>query len=224
MSSGTLTRGMARPKDQEARRAELAEAAMHVLAERGPQAVSLKEVAERAGLHPASVLYYYPEFEDLLLDALRRGMDRFYSRRREATEGIADARERLVATIRAGIPTDRDDRDVRLAWNAISFELRDQTLADYDHMYVDRQIDLYVSALELGVAQGHFTLADDVRTVASNLLALEDYHGLRFLLGWLDTYEEAAGLVLAYARTATECELDGDGSPAGRASHAPQSD
>ena len=198
---------MARPKDQKARRSEITTAAMNVLAERGLQDVSLKEVAERAGLHPTSVLYYYPEFEELLLEALRKGMDRFYSRRREAIASISDARARLLATIRAGIPTDREDREVRMAWQAISFELRDQRLADYDRMYVERQIELYVSVLELGVAQEHFELVDDAWNVASNLLALEDYHGLRFLLGWIDSSEEAVELVNAYAALATRCDL-----------------
>jgi len=198
---------MARRRDQTARRKEITEAAMSVLAEVGPQQASLKEVARRAGLHPASVLYYYPEFESLLLEALRTAMERFARRRRRAVEGIPDARDRLAATIRAGLPTGRDDRDVRLAWEALPFELRNEQLAEFDRLYVENQIDLYASVLELGVAQGHFELSDDVSTVAANLLALEDYHGLRVMLGWIDTAAEAFRLVSAYATVATGCDV-----------------
>ena len=62
--------------------------------------------------------------------------------------------------------------------------------------------------LEIGVAQGHFRLAGaQVRTVATNLLALEDHHGLRVLLGWVPAVEDALAAVVAYASLATDCEL-----------------
>jgi hypothetical protein len=60
--------------------------------------------------------------------------------------------------------------------------------------------------LELGAAQGHFTLARDVRAIATNLLALEDYHGLRILLGWTSV-AEAMELVTDYGSLATSCDL-----------------
>jgi AcrR family transcriptional regulator len=208
---------VARRKDQDARRDELRAAALRTLAERGVVGTRLKDIATEAGMTSATVLYYYPAVDDLLLEVLRQAMDRFYERRRQAIEGIADARERMVAMIRAGLPHGRDDTLSRLAWETLPFELRNATIAAFDGMYIERQIDLYVSVLEIGLAQGHFRLGTpDVRMVATNLLALEDHHGLRVLLGWTPSPEDALASVAAYASLATDCELP-LGSSAARA-------
>jgi AcrR family transcriptional regulator len=197
---------MARPKDQQARRESIRSAALAALAERGVAGVRLKDVAEEAGLSPATVLYYYPEIADLLLEVLQEAMDRFYERRRVAVAGIEDARERLLATIAGGLPTGTDDTGVRLAWDAIAIELHNATLAEFDRIYVERQVDLYEGILELGVAQGHFSLVSEARAVATNLVALEDYHGLRVVLGWTGV-AEALRLIVDYAALATQSEL-----------------
>jgi AcrR family transcriptional regulator len=199
---------MARRRDQDARREQLRAAALRTLAERGVAGTRLKDIAAQAGVTSATVLYYYPAVEDLVLEVLRQAMERFYERRRQAVEGIADARERLVATIRAGLPYGRDDTLARLAWETLPFELRNETVAAFDRVYVERQIDLYVAALEIGVAQGHFRLGEaDARSVATNLLALEDHHGLRMLLGWAATPDDALAPIAAYASLATDCAL-----------------
>src|SRR4051794_9040841 len=197
---------MPRPRDQRARRESLRDAALRVLIKRGVASTRLKDIAAEAGLNPATVLYYFPSVTDLQLDVLRRAMDLFYERRRKATSGIQDARERLLAIVKAGLPSDATDDVARLAWETIPFELRNPALADFDRLYVQRQIDLYVAALELGAAQRHFNLAGDVRAIATNLLALEDYHGLRVLLGWTSA-AEALDLVVDYASLATNCDL-----------------
>jgi len=206
---------MARPKDQDARREQLRDAALRTLAERGVAGTRLKDIAEQAGVTSATVLYYYPAVEDLVLEVLRQAMDRFYERRRRAVEGIADARERLVATIRAGLPHGRDDTLARLAWETLPFELRNATVAAFDRVYVERQIDLYAAVVEIGLAQGHFRLGGaDPRTVATNLLALEDHHGLRVLLGWTASASDALAAVAAYAALATDCPLPLDADAA----------
>ena len=60
-----------RRKDQGRRRAQLAAAARAVLLERGAVGLRVKDVAARAGLSPSSVLYYYPDIDDLLLEVMR---------------------------------------------------------------------------------------------------------------------------------------------------------
>lgn len=198
---------MARKKDQEARRDELRRAAVRAVAARGLAGVRLRDVAEEAGLSPASVLYYYPDLEELFLEAYRHAMQRFYERRRAAAERIDDARERIVATVRAGMPTGPDDAEMLVLWEGVPYERTHPTLGEFDRLFVSRQVDLYVSILELGVAQAHFSLASDARTIATNILALEDYHGLGVLVRYLSSVEEAVRLVLSYASLATSCEL-----------------
>jgi AcrR family transcriptional regulator len=208
---------MARRKDQDARREQLREAALRTLARNGVAATRLKDIAVEAGVTSATVLYYYPATEDLVIEVLRQAMDRFYERRKEAVAGIPDARERLVATMRAGLPEGRDDTLARLAWETLPFELRNEAVAEFDRMYIERQIDLYETVLEIGIAQGHFEVdSGDVRTIATNLLALEDHHGLRVLLGWLPSAEAALAAVADYASLATRCELPVAAAPSTR--------
>lgn len=200
---------MPRKKDQGRRRHQIRGAALRVIESRGLLDLRLRDIAEEAGMTSASVLYYYPELEELLSEAFRHAMERYYDRRRELVERVTDARGRLVAAVRAGMPSGPDDTEMMLLWEAVPFERTNPSLADFDRLYVARQTDLYVSILELGVVQRHFTPTDDLRTIAWNLLALEDYHGLGVLLGYLPSVAEAERLVLSYAALATGCDLSG---------------
>jgi AcrR family transcriptional regulator len=195
-----------RKKDQGHRRHQIRGAALRVIESRGLLDLRLRDIAEEAGLTPASVLYYYPELEDLLSEAFRHAMERYYERRRELVERVTDARARLVAAVRAGMPSGPDDTEMMLLWEAVPFERTNPALADYDRLYVARQTDLYVSILELGVEQRHFAPTGDLRAIAWNLLALEDYHGLG--CSWyLPSVAEAERLVLSYAALATARSL-----------------
>jgi AcrR family transcriptional regulator len=192
---------MARRKDQAARREQLRKSALKVLRSKGLVNTRLRDIAEAAGLNPTTVLYYYPDMEQLHAEALRTAQDRFYDERRRAVLRHTDARDRLATMIESGLPTDSTDWVARLAWEALAFEFHDSTLAELDRQYVDRQIDLYEAIVDLGQQQGHFAPAAPLRDVATNLLALEDYHGMRILLGWTSR-PEAKRLIDGYAAQA----------------------
>src|SRR6478735_5513978 len=103
-----MLRGMARPKNQTARRGQLNAAARRVIAARGIEAVRIKDVADEAGMSPQSVLYYYPDIDQLIEEAIQHVVERFAERRRETAEGIDDPRAALVGMIRAGLPSGPD--------------------------------------------------------------------------------------------------------------------
>jgi hypothetical protein len=70
----------------------------------------------------------------------------------------------------------------------------------------ERQVALYFSALQLGVAQGHFHLSGPVVDLAQNLVALEDAYELHIISGNRSAApERARELILGYARTVTGC-------------------
>ena len=64
---------MARPKRQHERRAQLVEIARQLVVERGVVALRLTDVAKRAGLSPASVLYYFSALSELLKEFEKEG-------------------------------------------------------------------------------------------------------------------------------------------------------
>ena len=77
---------MARPSQ---RKADLVLAAQKAMSEHGPS-VRLNQIAEAAGVTPSAVLYHFPDMEELLLQANRAGMERFYNQRLQALDGISD--------------------------------------------------------------------------------------------------------------------------------------
>lgn len=175
--------------------------------------VSVRDVAQEAGMSPASVLYYYPDLEQLVTEALQHAMERFYDRRHARAESIDDPRARLTATILEGFPTDHDDHDVVMMYLGVPVIRREPVVAALIHTLTERQVSLYQAILEVGQARGVFDLADDSLTIARNLVALEDAYGLYVVNSRRNgLIDEAKRLTLAYASMATRCELSLDGS------------
>ena len=197
-----------RRKDQARRRAQLVAAAREVLLERGAVGLRVKDVAERVGLSSSSVLYYYPDLDDLLLEVSREAMERYAERRAEAVRGIADAAAQLRLAIRLGVPTGPDDDDSRLLYEIDALTGASQLFATLSASFFDRQATLYERVLERGAESGAFELSADPPTIARGLVALEDGLGLQVVLGHpgIDAVS-AEEILLAWAGAATGVDL-----------------
>lgn len=166
--------------------------------------VQLNQVAREAGLTSGAVLYHYPDLQELLLDAQRSGMERFYDARVRAIEGIADPVDRLVVTIASGLPHDVDDPDVRLLCELGGAAARNPVYGALLTTLFDRQVAMYQVILEAGSATGAFRLALDAVTIGRNLVALEDAYGYRMMARHPSIDRSTAiELIMTYARMAT---------------------
>src|SRR5689334_19134145 len=105
-----------RRKDQGQRRAQLLDAARKVLLEQGAVGLRVKDVAARAGLAPSSVLYYYPDISELLLEVARSAMTRYAEGRSEAVRREEGALARLRLALHLGVPGGRHDEESRLLY------------------------------------------------------------------------------------------------------------
>ncbi|WP_312182192.1 TetR/AcrR family transcriptional regulator [Arthrobacter sp.] len=202
---------MARPKNQAARRNEIVAAAQRAVARYGPDGARLNRVADEAGLTSGAVLYYYPNLEDLLLEANREAMERFYEQRVRMLGSLRDdPAVRLMALIRSGLPSGSDDAQVAMLCALGGSAGNNPVTAALLTSLYERQVGMYQVVLEQGAARGVFTLAQDPLTVARNLVALEDAYGYRIIAGHpsIDG-EAAAGLIADYARIATGHALTG---------------
>jgi AcrR family transcriptional regulator len=197
-----------RRKDQTARKAQLARAAREVLLERGAVGVRVKDIAERAGLAPSSVLYYYPALDDLLLDASRDAMHRYAERRAEAVRELAEPADQLRLAIRLGIPTGPDDDESRLLYELDAFTGSSAAFGVLTSAYFDRQVALYETVLEAGAARGDFELDEPATRIARGLVALEDGLGLQVVIAHpaIDG-AEAERIIVAFASAATGVDL-----------------
>ena len=199
---------MATRKTRSERRADLIEAARRAMVRHGADGVLLNQVAEQAGLTSGAVLYHYPDLSDLLLEANQAGMERFYQARMRRLAGLTDPAEKLVVTIRSGLPTDADDADVRLLCELGGSAGRNRVYAALLTSLYDRQVSMYQTILDTGSALRTFALTSDSLTVARNLVALEDAYGYRIVARHPTlTPGTAAELILAYARQATSNPL-----------------
>ncbi len=209
---------MATRKTRAERRQDLIEAARRAMIQHGTNSVLLNQVAEQAGLTSGAVLYHYPDLRDLLLDAHHAGMERFYEQRVRRIAGLSDPVEKLVVTVRSGLPTDAEDADVRLLCELGGAAGRNRVYAALLTTLYDRQVSMYQSILDLGSAQGMFTLAAGSQTIASNLVALEDAYGYRIVARHPTLHtDDAVELILSYARLVTGNPLDVDQPPIPRA-------
>jgi AcrR family transcriptional regulator len=200
---------VAQRKSRSDRRIDLIEAARRAIIRYGIDGVQLSHVAEEAGLTSGAVLYHYPDLAELLVEAQHAGMERFYEQRMRRLATITGPAEKLVVTIRSGLPTGPLDPDVRLLNELGGAAGRNRVYGVLLTSLYDRQVSMYQSILDTGAALGVFALTADSVTVARNLVALEDAYGYRItarhpLIG----PEEAAELILSYARTVTGNDLD----------------
>jgi AcrR family transcriptional regulator len=197
-----------RRKDQTERRRQLTSAARQVLLERGAVGVRVKDVAERAGLAPSSVLYYYPSLDELLIEVSRGAIDRFAERRAAAVHRIEGAARQLRLAIHLGVPSGPDDTESRLLYELDAFTGSSPAFGILTSSYFDRQALLYEAVLQAGARAGVFNLSTDALTIARGLVALEDGLGLQVVIGHPAIDSNAAeGILLRYAETATGASL-----------------
>ena len=163
-----------RRKDQTERRRQLTSAARQVLLERGAVGVRVKDVAERAGLAPSSVLYYYPSLDELLIEVSREAIERFTERRAAAVRAVEGPPEQLRLAIHLGVPSGPDDTDSRLLYELDAFTGASPAFGILTASYFDRQAVLYESILDAGARGGGFELVADALTIARGLVGLED--------------------------------------------------
>ncbi len=190
-------------------------AASTLVARKGLSSVRLRDVADAAGLTSGAVLYYYENLDELFTAAYDRAVERFCREREQAIANIADPARRFAAAIRMAIPRGPDDHEIRLLYELEPVAFRDQACAALMSAYIERQVATYTAMLEVGAATGAFALAHDARTIARNLVSLEDGQGLYVLLG-RDTPEEVERRIFDYLATVTGVErrrFDVDSEP-----------
>jgi AcrR family transcriptional regulator len=200
--------GVAKRKSRSDRRLDLIEAARRAIVSHGIDGTQLSHVAEEAGLTSGAVLYHYPDLRELLVEAQHAGMERFYEQRMRRLADFSDPVEKLVVTIRSGLPTGPLDPDVRLLNELGGAAGRNRVYGLLLTSLYDREVSMYQAILDTGAALGVFRLTSDSQTIARNLVALEDAYGYRIttrhpVIG----PAEAAELILSYARAATGNDL-----------------
>lgn len=197
---------MGRPKNQTARREALVDAAGRAIAVRGLDGLRIKDIAAEAGMSAGSVLYYYPELDELVLEVHRGAVERYLGARHARTDAADGPVERLRALIAGGLPDSPAN-----ATHSLLYELHRRADRSAGHAALmgslfAREVALYERVLEVGAAGGAFVLTEPAADLARNLVALEDGYGLHIVSrNHQLTPDEARRLILGYARAVTGC-------------------
>lgn len=187
---------MARPKNQDQRRHEILSAAKAVIHTRGVTGVSLKRIAEEAGISSALILYYYTDVDDILAAAYKTATEEFLDKREFLlAEPIAPA-EQLRRCLALGTPYPGGREEAaRVLYELQPLILNNAEAAKWSREFFGRQTALFRAIVDGGIASGDFHPALDSHTIAVNLVALEDGLATHALTGLMEPEAIEASLV-----------------------------
>ncbi|MFF0296012.1 TetR/AcrR family transcriptional regulator [Kitasatospora sp. NPDC004614] len=180
--------------DHEERRAVIIDALLRSAARTGLHAVTMRSVAQEAGVSVRLVQYYFDTKEQLLLATLTRLGVRMGERVRDrvrATAATPSPREIVEAVLVEAVPTDEESRTFHLVYTAYAvLSVTDPALAEQSFLSAPNEMEAFLVA--------HLTAAaiTDPQHEAVVLLALSAGLGLSVLLG--QRTPEAATAVLRH--------------------------
>ena len=170
----------------EQRREQMLRAALQVIVERGYPDTRVTDVAERAGVSPALVIYYFKTRDQLLTEALRFSEDAWYAAggRRMAEIGTAAGRlEELVAMTCLPGETDGGDANSDLLWLDLwAQSARNPGAAAVRQKFDERWRETFRELVLAGQEAGEFAAEVDADDFATSLSALLDGFAVQMAL------------------------------------------
>ncbi len=142
---------------EDQRREELIKATYQEVAEKGYSAVTLQDIAKRAGVSKGSTLYYFATKEDLFLGALEWIIERVHERIGEAVAGVDDPIEKVKAAINTIFANAQESRQFFLAYtDFISIGTRNKRFHDLNARFFDGCCGRDREIIEYGIKAGAF--------------------------------------------------------------------
>ena len=138
------------------RRAALLDAAQEILAEKGLPRVTVREVAERAGVKPALVNYYFGSKDDLLRAVADRISAKLLASIGAVVSQAGGAEERLANMVRAAVSViGADHYAPRLIAEQVLFG-EDEVIDDFVTNFASKNLENFTQVLQDGQRIGVF--------------------------------------------------------------------
>ena len=169
---------------RQARRAEIARAAVGPLSAEGVGNVRLNDVGKSLGMTGAHILYYFESKNDLFMAALTTVEEDLRSRVMSRFEELESARERWDWLLEVGAPTGLDDSGLLLwleGWAGAVHQ--EDVLALITELEAAWQ-QLLRDVLAYGVERGELPSSLDVELLAEGVSALLDGLTIRVVVGY----------------------------------------
>ncbi|MGV2901380.1 TetR family transcriptional regulator [Microbacterium sp. AGC62] len=165
-------------------RERLLEAATACIAEYGYDGARVRDIAERAGLSPAAVLYHFDTRAKVLLAALEWATRRAAERREAILNDLPDAAGRLAGLISLSIPSTEIVRTELQIWNEYFTRRARGELPGADSEFASHYRRSFELVIEQGVSDNQFrTDPEQVPELIEELLALVDGLAIAILVG-----------------------------------------
>jgi AcrR family transcriptional regulator len=164
-----------RPSVERERRVQLTSAAARVIARKGYEAATLRDVADEAGTSTGTLNYYYQGKDDLFAATLRAASERFQDDLAGAVAGASSPRDKLVAMAMAATPSTPGGRESHAVW--IDFwaqAARDESLRQLNQRIYDRWRVEIAAIVREGQASGTFAASADPTAFARGYAAVID--------------------------------------------------
>jgi len=164
-------------EQNEGRRIEMLRAAAELICERGFGETRIADVAKRAGVSSALIIYYFGTRDRLLVDALRFSEESFYEAAEKMLAEVSSLRKRLSLLIRWTCVPESDD-DIPGAWG-LWFDLWAQAFRHNEIKAGRVELDarwrkMIVDAIRSGEDAAELKTTVDARMFALEFAALLD--------------------------------------------------
>jgi len=153
----------ARPGIADQRRGQMLHAALDVISERGFADTRIADIAERIGISPALVIYYFKTKDQLLTEAIRHYEDTWYAEGQRRMAALPTAARRLEEFVAMNLLPDPDP-DLESNWQ-LWLDFWAQAARNADVAVVRRKSDerwreVIVSLVRAGQEAGEFADVD----------------------------------------------------------------
>lgn len=176
----------AREKQSKDRHQEILEAAARVITDRGLGETRISDIAERCGVSPGLILYYFESKDRLLVEALTYANDKYYLAQARDLRRLSTARERFERLVDLSVPGLLPDYERLEEW-ALWIEiwvraLRDPALAKEREVLDRRWRQSIADIIRRGRDTGEFPEGPDPDELGMQIGALIDGLAIQVLM------------------------------------------
>ena len=175
-----------RQKQSKDRHQEILEAAARVITDRGLGETRISDIADRCGVSPGLILYYFESKDRLLVEALTYANDKYYLAQARDLRRLSTARERFERLVDLSVPGLLPDFERLEEW-ALWIEiwvraLRDPALAKEAEVLDRRWRQSIADIIRSGRETGEFPDGSDPEELGMQLSALIDGMAIQVLM------------------------------------------
>jgi AcrR family transcriptional regulator len=176
-------------------------AAVRAISRRGYAATRVADIAEEAGVAPATVHYHFKLRQEILVNALLWVHERGHSELERATAMIDDPLARVAVMIERTVPYHGALRDEYLLEIDLWSQVRDHPeLLEIWERYSNRWTRHVAAMIDEGIAAGVFSCNVDAAEIAERLVAMTDGLSAQAAIGAARMpAERVRGIVLRFA-------------------------